>query len=99
MPAPRYTFGNQSLNRTEPTCKGGRLSKTPADIMAKMKAFWGLAQDMPSIKGINPWHWQDRPTMQPATFRRGARTLGPELLALMSEIGKTVRGRNSTQFV
>ena len=99
VPAPRYPFGNQSLNRTEPTCKGGRLSKTPADIMAKMKAFWGLAQDMPSIKGINPWHWQDRPTMQPATFRRGARTLGPELLALMSEIGKTVRERNATQIV
>ena len=91
VPTPRYPLGNQSLNRSEPTCKGGRLSKTPSDILAKMEAFWKYAKQMPHIKGINPWHWQDRPTMEPAMFRRGVRSLGPELLALMADISKFVR--------
>ncbi len=97
VPTPRYPFGNQSLNRSEPTCKGGRLSKTPSDIMAKMKAFWKYAKEMPHIKGLNPWHWQDRPTMQPDTFRRGAKSLGPELLALMTDISKSIHNASSTQ--
>ena len=29
--------------------------------------------------------------MTPAMFRRGARSMGPQLLALMTEIGKAVR--------
>ena len=92
LPIPRYPYGNLTLNRSEPTCKGGHLAKTPADIMAKMQAFWKMAKDpaLP-IVGVNPWHWQDRPTMSPAMFRRGARTMGPELLQLMGEIGAAVR--------
>lgn len=45
LPAPRYPFGNQSLNRSEPTCKGGALHKSPPDVVAKIKAFWTLAND------------------------------------------------------
>eukprot|EP01052_Picozoa_sp_SAG31_P009369 SAG31_NODE_490_length_14932_cov_9.350300_6_plen_778_part_00 len=60
VPTPRYPFGNQSLNRSEPTCKGGRLRKTPSDLMAKMAAFWKHTKEMPHIKGINPWHWQGK---------------------------------------
>lgn len=56
LPVPRYPFGNQSLNRTEPTCKGAKLSKSPADVLAKMEAFWKYAQDPAyAIVGINPW--------------------------------------------
>jgi hypothetical protein len=94
VPIPRYPFGNQSLNRSEPTCKGGGLGKSPADVLAKMEAFWKFALD-PSyaIVGINPWHWQDRPTMTPAMFRRGARSMGPQLLTLMANIATAVRNR------
>ena len=39
-------------------------------------------------------HWHDRPTMQPPGLRRGAWTLGPELLALISHIGSDIRNRS-----
>lgn len=50
VPTPRYPFGNESLNRSEPTCKGGRLSKTPSDLMAKMEAFWKYAKECHTLK-------------------------------------------------
>lgn len=56
-----------------------------------------VCEGMPHIKGLNPWHWQDRPTMQPATFRRGAKSLGPELLALIADISKSIQNASSTQ--
>ena len=74
-------------------CKGGDLSKTPSSIMDKMQEFWKLAQTTPQIVGINPWHWLDRPTLQPPSFGRGAKSMGPELLALMQEVGRGVRNR------
>ena len=61
--------------------------------MDKMQEFWKLAQTTPQIVGINPWHWLDRPTLQPPSFGRGAKSMGPELLALMQEVGRGVRNR------
>ena len=58
-----------------------------------MQEFWKLAQTTPQIVGINPWQWLDRPTLQPPSFGRGAKSMGPELLALMQEVGRDVRNR------
>jgi hypothetical protein len=65
--------------------------------MAKMSEYWKLAQSSPHIVGINPWHWLDRPTMSPAEFRRGAETMGPQLLELLAQIGGALRNHSVSQ--
>jgi hypothetical protein len=52
----RYPYGNQTLNRTEPTCKGGVVKTSPPDVVEKMETFWKFAKDPDlRIMGVNPW--------------------------------------------
>ena len=43
------------VNGTKGPCKGGNLSHSPRDVVAKMQEYWKLAQTYPQIVGINPW--------------------------------------------
>ena len=100
VPGLYFTCAGPSIpgkNGTHSPCKGGSLKKTPASIMAKMSEYWKLAQSSPHIVGINPWHWLDRPTMSPAEFRRGAETMGPQLLELLAQIGGALRNHRVSQ--
>jgi hypothetical protein len=53
-----------------------------------VRLYWEWAQSEPGIHGYNSWHWADRPTMSPASFRRGAVSLGGELRRAMAEVGR-----------
>ena len=53
----------------------------------KMQHYWEYARRTPQIVGFNPWHWEDIPSIQPATFSRGAISLSPDLWQWIRWVG------------
>eukprot|EP01051_Picozoa_sp_SAG22_P003307 SAG22_NODE_159_length_16948_cov_14.480503_15_plen_55_part_00 len=41
------------------------------------------------------WHWEDAPTLKPASFSRGAISLGPELWQWIGWVGGNISHRGS----
>ena len=80
-------------------CKNGTQCDTsPSWLVDKVRLYWEWAQSEPGIHGYNSWHWSDRPTMSPASFTRGAVSLGGELLQAMIEVGQNITAAHPTPY-
>lgn len=69
---------------------GTQCDASPKWLVQKVQLYWEWALTEQGIHGFNTWHWADRPTMMPASFRRGAVSLGSELLQALQEVGRNI---------
>ena len=84
--------GSDMAACSDPTwcANGTQCDASPRWLVQKVQLYWEWALTEQGIHGFNTWHWADRPTMMPASFRRGAVSLGSELLRALQEVGRNI---------
>ena len=65
-------------------------------VVDKLREYWAYARRTPQVVGFNGWHWEDVPSLQPPTFSRGAKTLGPDLWQWIRWVGFNITTKRGT---
>ena len=68
-----------------------RLHGQAAWVVSKLEQYYAYyKRTQHALVGFNSWHWEDAPSLQPASFSRGAKTLGPDLWAAVRRVSGNV---------
>ena len=74
-----------------PQPHGCCLHGQAAWVVSKLEEYYAYyRRTQHALVGFNAWHWEDAPSLQPASFSRGAKTLGPVLWAAVRRVSGNV---------